>query len=224
MKRDTTNGHLKAFYTAKRLGEERLARLRELIDPQNPRDPHIALVAPSPAPHATHESVGAHRVRGATWVTIAAMTTLAVVVAWRGAHQVHRDLPPSEQLAESIADHVAQHRSGTAEIQFPASDLRELAGQMTDLGFEPILPERLAEHSLNIQGSRYCTLLGAIAAQIRFLNDCGDEYMLYEWRAEDSSREIGDWRIEIDGLLIDVWEEDELYFAFARTEGEARGG
>lgn len=145
----------------------------------------------------------------AVWAVAAGLVlTFLVSGLW-----VWNSQPPTQLVAREIAlNHVKALRP-----DYPAERFEELASMRDKLGFVPVEPESLGERGLRLAGARYCSVQGCMAAQVSVFDQAGEIWTLYQVRPDERLTKLGEAKIEVDGVEVELWSEAGLVMGLART-------
>jgi len=148
------------------------------------------------------------------WIGIAAAVVIAVTtVIWTAAHRV---LPLPQQVALTVARQAAAGHNKKQELEFRVRRPDELQNKMKSLDFTPVEPAMMTSMNMHIVGARYTTLAGAIAAQIRYVDDHGVPCTLYEVRPAGQLATVASSEQQVDGVRVNLWREKGLLMVLAR--------
>lgn len=155
-------------------------------------------------------SMGRKQFNSWRWLA-AAGVALALVIsgvwAWSG----------DDGLTRVVAREIAiNHVKGLAS-DYPAEAFGDLSLMSDKLGFTPIEPSGLAERGLTLEGGRYCSVQGCMAAQLRVTDESGDSYTLYQVRPDERIAGLGPATATVDGVDVEIWSEAGLVMGLART-------
>jgi len=148
------------------------------------------------------------RGRGYLWGSLAAAGLVAALVWWSIADVRHAG--PSE-IAASVA---AQFHHRKAD-DIVASRVGDIAQGLPRLDFTLRLPQRDGLPNWRVEGGRYCSIAGNIAAQVRLTDERGGQHTLYVSRCAGAVASIADFSVDIDGITVCIWREHELTYAWA---------
>jgi len=120
-----------------------------------------------------------------------------------------------QDTTESVGQEIAVNHLRALDPEFAVTRFDEISRHMERLDFEPRLPERIAERNLTVQGARYCSVQGRIAAQVRLTDSDGARYTLYMVRAIPRVRA---GTTTHDGVEVELWNEGDLSIGLARGQ------
>ena len=89
---------------------------------------------------------------------------------------------------------------------------------MPKLDFTPLEPHRMRRVGHRLIGARYCSIGGKIAAQIRLMDAHERSLTLYEFRPGHTYGELTAHELNIDGVIVAMWQEGGLVMALARSQ------
>ncbi len=182
---------IRDYYTSQRPSPQTVARVKQMIRAGAP----------------VHS-------RRRLWIGIAAAVVIAVTtVIWTAAHRV---LPLPQQVALTVARQAAVGHNEKQELEFRVRRYGELQNKMKSLDFTPVEPAMMTNMNMHIVGARYTTLAGAIAAQIRYVDDHGVPCTLYEVRSAGQLAVLVSGEQQVDGVRVNLWREKGLLMVLAR--------
>ncbi len=170
---------------------------------------------------SAHLGEGASRARWLRRAVVGAAVAAALalaVISLRPGDSGH--LVGDEARALLIAEEIAlNHRKGLA-VEFPTDGYSELTQRMEKLDFAPRpMTRENAVHDYHLVGARYCSIQGAIAAQLKLTDDSGEVHTLYETRWKDSYRDVTDREIALGDVKVRFWRDGEVLFGLASSRG-----
>ncbi|MFK7993094.1 MAG: hypothetical protein AB8B87_03090 [Granulosicoccus sp.] len=113
-------------------------------------------------------------------------------------------------MREAALNHVTQ-----LSIEFDASTVAELNQRMQLLPFNVTLPGSLDE-DLNLLGARYCTVSGNLAVHLKLINQASRRNVsLFMTPVFDDLEAIEEEGINIDGINVEMWQEQGMFYAMA---------
>lgn len=185
--RDDIDRRLEAWYGDREPSAATMAKARALID--RPRS----------------------RGRGVAVAAAAVLVAIISLVWW-----INRDTtfaPTAEAAAAEIAKN---HLKGRGP-EFAADQIERLADAMKKrLGFEPVTPVRFRDRwEFTVQGGRYCSVDGAIAAQVACLRPDGQRMTLYLWLADEDVPYTWYSDHNVGETLVTIWREGKLLAGLA---------
>lgn len=193
---------VRSYYESQTLRPEKMAAIL--------RDVHET----SPDPVGIHSPSGQLAFRGRGWFAVAAGLLLALVLggvwAWPG-------VSGGEGLTRVVAQEIALNHIKALQVDHPAAVFSELASMSDKLGFVPVEPALLAERGLQLEGARYCSVQGCMAAQLRVVDADGGAYTLYQVRPDERLAKLGAATATVDGVDVELWIEAGLIMGLARS-------
>ncbi|MEM8960484.1 MAG: hypothetical protein AAGD38_03325 [Acidobacteriota bacterium] len=189
---------------------------------------HYESQQPSPAmlERLRSATATAERGRRRPWrlLAAAAMVLATLSVVW---WQLDRSgfSPPapttvvadSEELTQRVVAEVVKNHFKDVGLDFTTGSYDQLATAMTGLNFQVATPNTERMGALDLQGGRYCSLQGHIAAQLWLEDSAGRRATLYQTLVDPMLDELDGQEVEQDGVLVSFWVEDEVFFARALT-------
>jgi hypothetical protein len=186
----TTNleRQIKRYYESQDLSPEAIKRLRAMIAAGPPTS----------------------RRRTLRWLAAAGLVIVAVSLAV--IVFVNRST-----AAEQIAREAAIEHNRRLGVEVAASDYAALRVKMERLDFTPVEPSSFAAMPMRLLGGRYVSLTGQPAVQLELVDMHGERCTLIEARLSDPLKSVrGTSHFQVDGLRIDVWNENGLVMVLAR--------
>ena len=209
MAKQTLNEHLVTYYERKQLSELTLANLNAIIEEsgegERKRWNRFRLSLP---PLRRFLSPGV--------LAYASVLILLGYIAWMVTDEPGRDGVPVN-LSKAIAREIAMNHWKLLDVEFISETIPDLSQQMGKLDFSLIRPGRLSE-ALTIVGARYCSIQGAIAAQIQLTDAAGHPYTLYQTRIRAPLTSIQEETFEFEGLQLKLWHENGIFLGLAGPE------
>lgn len=144
----------------------------------------------------------------AVFSTIAASLALTITLILSGILQT--------PLAESIAKEIAMNHNKQMAVEFNGADFAALGPQMAQLDFQLTRPKDLLPAGLELLGSRYCSIQGQIAAQVKLKDKQGKIYTLYQTQLSDDLEAVQQKQLESQGVQIELWREGNSVYGFAQ--------
>lgn len=151
-----------------------------------------------------------NRSRYSRWLPLSAAASLllAAVLFWSGMFH------PS--LTDSIAKEIAMNHNKQMAVEFSGERFLDLGRQMAQLDFQLRRPSQAPLSGLRLLGSRYCSIQGQIAAQVKLSDDKGRIYTLYQTRLSDELLTLNSDALESEGVEIKLWREGDTLYGFAQ--------
>ena len=209
MAKQTLNEHLVTYYERKQLSELTLANLNAIIEEsgegERKRWNRFRLSLPP-----------LRRFLSPRVLAYASVLILLGYIAWMVTDEPGRDGVPVN-LSKAIAREIAMNHRKLLDVEFISETIPDLSQQMGKLDFSLIRPGRLSE-ALTIVGARYCSIQGAIAAQIQLTDAAGHPYTLYQTRIRAPLTSIQEETFEFEGLQLKLWHENGIFLGLAGPE------
>lgn len=145
------------------------------------------------------------------WVALsglAASFVLMIGLFWGGYFQ--------SSLSQSVAKEIAMNHIKQMEVEYKGSRFAELAQQMKQLDFQLRRPSKLPLSDLRLVGSRYCSIQGQIAAQVKLKDTHNRLYTLYQTQLRESLRGLTQTELMVKGVKVTIWREGDAVFGFAQ--------
>ena len=100
--------------------------------------------------------------------------------------------------------------------------MTELQNKLQELPFDIRLPESEWFEQLALVGGRYCTISGNLAAHIKLSNpETSEQYSLFLTPAAENLKTLQSPEVEVFGVDVKLWQENDVVFAFAAAAGES---
>lgn len=128
----------------------------------------------------------------------------------------------STELYTRISEEVFINHVRINKLDVQASSVEQLRTAMDRLDFK-VQDVRPAVRSASLKGARYCTLLGALATQIIFVDDAGQRITQYQTSYDPqrfgavslSRQDAQAQKLSKNGLSIYLWQQDGVLVAEA---------
>lgn len=128
----------------------------------------------------------------------------------------------STELYTRISEEVFINHVRINKLDVQASSVEQLRTAMDRLDFR-VQDVRPAAKSASLKGARYCTLLGALATQIIFIDDAGQRITQYQTSYDPqrfgsvslSRKDAQAQKLSKNGLSIYLWQQDGVLVAEA---------
>jgi hypothetical protein len=138
---------------------------------------------------------------------LAAAALLAALAWWPPGRPGHAG--PAE-----IASSVALYHLHRKPNEVVAARIEDVAQGLPRLDFALRLPARDGLPDWRLEGGRYCSLGGNIAAQLALSDVHGGRHTVYVARSAGAVAEIASFNTAVDGVAVRIWREDGLAFAW----------
>lgn len=204
MKHDKIDECVKHFYEKQTLSPNTLARLAE------PQENQHAATASEPPSTSTQGSWRSQR-----QFALAASLVLVLIT---GIQFGYIFKPTENDLILRVSQEVELNHNKQLAAEFVSNSYSTLATAMNKLDFELTAPEHLARKGYQLLGARYCSIQGQIAAQLKLHNPQGDSMTLYITKINDELASLNNKNQLREGLLIQNWYEDGLFFSLASSQ------
>lgn len=208
MKRDKIDDCIKHFYEKQALSSEMLTRLSALQKNQHETAPQELLAIPE------KKFLHSHR-----RVALAASLVLMLIT---GIQFGYIFKATEDDLILRVSQEVELNHNKQLATEFVTNSYSTLATTMNKLDFKLTAPKHLSRTSYQLLGARYCSIQGQIAAQLKLLNSQGDNMTLYVTRINDELASLNNKNQLREGLLIQNWHENELFFSLATPQNQAK--
>lgn len=177
------------------------------------RDHYHAITAPEAVRSrlvalAVDRTAQGRQVRRYAWGGLAAAVLVATLFLWAMAEP--RYAGPAEIAASVAAHHLHQQASDVV-----SNRVEDIAQALPNLDFTLRLPQRDGLPAWRIEGGRYCSIAGNIAAQLRLSDARGGRHTLYVSRCIGAVADIDSFSTDIDSVAVRIWRDRDLTFAWA---------
>jgi hypothetical protein len=133
---------------------------------------------------------------------------------------------PANPSVDLMAEEVSTNHLRIKSLDVLTEAVQELQQKMGELDFAPQWPSHLDKAEFTLVGGRYCTLRGAIAAQLFLKNAKGERVTLYQtgYRPEQFGKlpqiRMGERPIQrqLRGVRVSLWVEAGLVMALATSD------
>lgn len=142
----------------------------------------------------------------------AAMVMLAVGVLFLHQQQLNHDRTRIA-LLEASTNHVTK-----LQFEFEPDSVDELEQSMDRLSFALRLPSLSEYGPLKIEGARYCTISGNLAAHLKFTNlETQEPISLFVTADVENLDAIGATPATVSGVDVKLWREKGMFYALASS-------
>jgi len=125
---------------------------------------------------------------------------------------------PAKEIEELVYTEVAMNHNKQLDVEYFGNDYPKLALTMSKLDF-PLISPRKVVGKYSLIGGRYCSIQGALAAQLKVKNRLtGEIDTLYVTPLTKSLSRITAQKFIFKGIEIELWQTDELFYALASTQ------
>jgi len=201
MKNDPTTQQIKHYYERKNLSPKKLQELMDISQQQDRKKTSLAS-------------------KSDRWLfknnmSIAASIFFAFIIGTQMFFYLPTD---NEALAERITKEILLNHQKQFNIEFQGNNINELRTHMQKLDFNLIQSNRITELGLEIIGTRYCSIQGEIAAQIKLKDNVGNIYTLYETALKENLKKLTDEEKTVNGLAVSTWSEHGVFFGLVGSK------
>ena len=145
-------------------------------------------------------------------LSAAAMVLVAIAALFVHQHQLTSDRT-QVALLEASTNHVTK-----LQFEFEPETVEELEQSMDRLSFALRLPSLSEIGPLKIEGARYCTISGNLAAHLKFTNlETQEPISLFVTADVDNLHTIGSTPATISGVDVKLWREKGMFYALASS-------
>ncbi len=149
--------------------------------------------------------------RAHRWLLLAPTVSILVLASLWISKTMRRDMMLQQIVTESINSHI---KNMTMDVR--SESLVEIRDGLNELGFRIQPFEALRQPDLQLQGGRYCSLLGAPAALLRFHSPGAGYYTLYQVPLPGELANFEDpQQFEKDGINVTIWTEKGVMLVLA---------
>ena len=121
----------------------------------------------------------------------------------------------SVALSEQVGRQIMVYHQRYIDLDVTTDDFAAMKQAMDQLEFEPYKPAIINEKGLRLVGARYCAMYGCAAVQMRFVDDQGRHYTLYEVKPDEKLRHVADRTVAVDNVPVKLWQEQGLLIGLA---------
>lgn len=146
---------------------------------------------------------------------VAASVLFLMVALWM---VLPSDEISSDALAQLVSKEIALNHNKGLSPEYQSEEYAFLAAQLDKLDFTLANSEKIQSLGLTLQGARYCSIHGQLAAQLKMQAANGERYTLYQTHINDELQDLPADFYETDGVLVEQWQEDGIFFGLARDQ------
>lgn len=159
-------------------------------------------------PDAADRPARPSNARAFRWRTAAVLTVCVLLAVAAGVWGLlPSDTPgPVRQMAAEI---VLNHRKQLAP-EVNTDRFADLSARMKKLDFTPVAPERIHGDGYGLEGARYCSIGGTIAAQVHLDGPSGERCTLYQFRRKGEAPPVEDTEVVVENHRVRLWREGEI--------------
>lgn len=166
--------------------------------------------------HAILDDTQSMRRKRVVGLALAASVLLMSVVAL-----VHKNILTT-QRTDVVLREAALNHSSKLQMDAEGQSMTELQNKLQELPFDIRLPESEWFEQLALVGGRYCTISGNLAAHIKLSNpETSEQYSLFLTPAAENLKTLQSPEVEVFGVDVKFWQENDVVFAFAAAAGES---
>lgn len=190
--------HLHAYYEGESLPSEKLTHLLDMAETvrdegRKEHTPRKKMILSSVRPP-----------RRFTSVLLLALAAMMVLFFFQ----------PSSDVRQRVAKEAVLNHNKGLSVEFSSEDYADLRRKMSKLDFALVNPKRIDPERFRVFGGRYCSIQGELAAQIKFQDETGRIYTLYQTALTGDLKNLKTGTLQQDGLQLTLWQEAGLFFAF----------
>jgi len=176
--------------------------------------------AKSLRPELTHELLlSKHKLRRQRLqgpLRIALATAAVAVLAFAGMF-IHQDRLGSDRTNLALLEASTNHATKLM-FEFEPESVAELEESMDRLKFALRMPSLEELGALKIEGARYCTLSGNLAAHLKFTHiETQEPVSLFVTADVDNLSAINEQPATVSGVDVTLWRERGLFYALAKS-------
>lgn len=117
--------------------------------------------------------------------------------------------------AHLILQEASINHKSKLQLEFTSQELSALAKAMNKLDFPLLLPESMRQQ-FAVQGARYCTLNGKLAAHVKLTNGGeANSVSLFMTQNRKEFSQLADQSENIDGVQVSSWTADGMFYVLA---------
>ena len=150
-------------------------------------------------------------------VAMLLLTSTTVAVYYAG-------IRPTQDLSLAVTREVALNHRKALDLEFVTTDYVDLNAAMNKLDFALRVPDRLSAGRLRLQGARYCSIQGQIAAQLTFQDSDNKRYTLYQTAMSDTLQPLSSGERHLNDIIVERWREGTYFYALAYQHPPLHGG
>ncbi len=176
------------------------------------RDYYAGKSLPEPRVRAILAAAEPRSVRSSYWRVVAIAASLLLFVgAFHGWLHYREDWAAAQRvLAEIALNHGKQ-----LGVEVASADFAEVSTAMDRLDF-PLRPPVSIRGSFDLVGGRYCSIQGALAAQLKLRDrKDGAVHTLYATALTPELADIADRAVTYEGIPIRLWSDGTIFFGLA---------
>jgi len=213
---DEFDDRLRAHYARTRLSDDRIQDLVAM---------HAAAARSVPPLRARARrwcrrmAADSRMASGPSWrvvLCVVAMVSASLGVYHSGYQSGERLGSHAELGARTLREVALNHRT-RFDPDYLDDSIASLDERMELLPFSLAEPARLGE-GLTVQGSRYCSLAGHLAAHVTLRDEQRRPVSLFVTSLQPDVQRLDGLREELAGLDVQLWEEEGLFYALARHD------
>ena len=148
--------------------------------------------------------------RTTKYLAIAASIMLMIGVGFQWMFE-----PSPNQLMQSVVKEVMLNHQKNLAIEFAENDYKELAFMMKKLDFTIQEPKHTTDAGYTLLGSRYCSIQGHIAAQIKLMDNQNRVATLYVTQLNDTLALLQSKQQVSGEVVVNTWYEGDLFYSLA---------
>ena len=123
----------------------------------------------------------------------------------------------THDLSYLVAQEIALNHRKNLNVEFPFKQTAQLSQVMDKLEFAIHDAIYLTDAKLELRGGRYCSIQGQMAAQLKYKDEQGVGYTLYQTNLTPLLNKLEAGNQVIDGVSIRYWKENDRLFGLAQT-------
>ncbi len=139
----------------------------------------------------------------------------ALIIALSGGWFVQSRLSTT-RVAQSVAAEIVMNHVKDLDVEVRSTTWDELRQSLDKLDFALAGSSRLESRDLRLQGGRYCSIQGKLAAQIRMAGPGGERLTLYQTATTEDLTGL-DRTLTASGVEVEMWTEQGLFFGLAQS-------
>ncbi|WP_067520673.1 hypothetical protein [Endozoicomonas ascidiicola] len=119
-------------------------------------------------------------------------------------------------LTEQVVNEVAYNHNKQMAMEVQSSQLDQVAGYLSQLGFPLIGSKYLPSNQWELLGGRYCSIQGKLAAQLKLRNRQNNRiYTFYQSLLPEPMASLKRYESYVDGIRVSLWQENNLLLGLA---------
>lgn len=196
---------LREHYTAQSLNRESLDRLKQQIQ--------MAETAANETGTTEQSSVLEPRRLPILSMVSGLAACLAIGVSL--AFWMHTSSQQDQEFTNMVVAEVVMNHRKDFKPDYTNQDFDQLNAKMHKLDFQMVKSDQMGQKDLTLVGVRYCSVGPLIAAQLKYTDERGRVYTLYQSKDDPQLKVVKNHSQVRDGTSVEVWRESGVFMALA---------